>query len=200
MQNNRMGRPHVSGITETLLEAAERIMMGEGYAALTVDGLVNEIGTTRPTFYRRFPNIAHLALEVIKTRFGGVNNVDTGSLYEDLLVLQREEIAMYASPLLRNNLPGILDAAGADETLRDLCDSQFASPRRSNVARVIDAAVQRGEIDGAGIDIEYFCDMLVGPVLSRALLPTGAPLDDQLARLTTESAVMWLNNRLHTEN
>lgn len=195
MPSKRAGRPHVSAITDALVQAAERVMATEGFSGLTVDGLVNEIGTTRPTFYRRFPNVAHLAFEVIKTRFGSGANVDTGSLYEDLLTLQREEIAMFASPLFRNSLPGLLEAARTEPAVRELYEAHFLGPRRSNVERVIEAAVARGEIDRHDVDIEFVCDMLVGPVLSRALLPVGAPLDDRLARQTAQSVLAHLRIR-----
>ena len=87
MPSRRSGRPYVPGITEALLQAAERVMANEGYAALTIDSLVSEVNTTRPTFYRRFPNIAHLALEVIRIRFGTGASIDSGSLHDDILLI-----------------------------------------------------------------------------------------------------------------
>ncbi|WP_447587971.1 TetR/AcrR family transcriptional regulator [Microbacterium lacticum] len=189
MPSNKNGRPFTPGITEALLQAAERVMVDEGYSALTIDALAGEVGTTRPTFYRRFPSIAHLALEVIKNRYGTGSPVDTGSLYEDLLTIQREEIAMFASPLIRNNLLGLLEAARNDSELSARYESCFIRPRRENVARIIRMAIARDELVEEGLDIESICDDLVGPILSRALLPVNAPLDDRLARHTTETAL-----------
>ena len=192
MPSKRSGRPYVPGITEALLQAAERIMTNEGYSALTIDSLVNEVSTTRPTFYRRFPNISHLALEVIRIRFGTGSSVDTGSLHDDLLQLQRDEVAMFSSPLIRNTLPGLLEAIQADSAVRALYESQLIGPRRANVERVIGNAIERGEVDEQQVDIDYVCDLLFGPVLVRALLPVPAGLDDRLARQTTASAVQML--------
>lgn len=192
MQTAPVGRPPVSGLTEALLKAAEKIMVEQGYSALTVDGLVTAVGTTRPTFYRRFPNIAHVALSVVKNAFGTGTAVDTGSLREDLYTLQREEVAMFSSPLMRNNLGGLLEAARADQDLLVLYGTEFIGPRRSNVDRVVGAAVERGEIS-AEFDIDFVCDLLLGPVLARALMPSGAALDETLARQTTEAALRSLN-------
>ncbi|MFC6357065.1 hypothetical protein [Luethyella okanaganae] len=36
------------------------------------------------------------------------------------------------------------------------------------------------------------CDLLVGPLLARALLPLTAPLDDQFARQTAQVALDYL--------
>jgi len=191
MESNRTGRPHVAGITEALLDAAERIMARDGFAELTVDRLVEDAGTTRPTFYRRFPNVAYIAFEVIKIRFGTGAEVDTGSLYDDLLALQREEIKMFASPVFRNSLPGFLEAARSEPAILELYQSLFVMPRRTNVARVIDAAGARGELSLDGLDINFICDMLLGPVMARAALPLGAPLDEQLARNTTAAVIAY---------
>ncbi len=167
-------------------------MVQQGYSALTIDSLVTSVGTTRPTFYRRFPNIAHLALTVVKNAFGTGTPVDTGSLREDLFTLQLEEVAMFSSPLMRNNLSGLLEAARTDHDLLVLYGAEFIGPRRSNVDRVVAAAVERGEIS-ADVDIDFVCDLLLGPILARALMPSGAALDETLARQTTEAALRALN-------
>lgn len=192
METASVGRPPISGLTEALLEAAEQVMVKHGYAALTVEGLVAAVGTTRPTFYRRFSNIAHIALTVVKNTFGTGTSVDTGSLKQDLLTLQREEVAMFSSPLLRNNLGGLLEAARVDEELLCLYESEFIGPRRSNLARVLCAAAGRGEI-AAGVDVDFVSDLLLGPILSRALIPSGAVLDERLALQTTEAALRYLD-------
>lgn len=192
METASAGRPPVSGLTEALVEAAEEVMVQQGYSALTIDSLVTSVGTTRPTFYRRFPNIAHLALTVVKNAFGTGTPVDTGSLREDLFTLQLEEVAMFSSPLMRNNLSGLLEAARTDHDLLVLYGAEFIGPRRSNVDRVVAAAVERGEIS-ADVDIDFVCDLLLGPILARALMPSGAALDETLARQTTEAALRALN-------
>lgn len=163
-------------------------MQSSGYSSLTVDGLVAEVGTTRPTFYRRYRNVGHLAFDVIQHRFG-VNEIeDTGALSSDLLRLQRQEVAMFASPLLRNNLPGLLETIRVDESIRVLYLTQFIAPRRANVQAVLNRAVTRGEVKAEQIDLDWICDLLLSPLLTKALLPVGAGLTDELARRTAELA------------
>ncbi|MGO4453565.1 TetR/AcrR family transcriptional regulator C-terminal ligand-binding domain-containing protein [Arthrobacter sp. RAF14] len=184
----KRGRPLDSDVSEALRQAAERIMRNSGYSSLTVDGLVAEVGTTRPTFYRRYRNVGHLAFEVIQHRFG-VNEIeDTGALSTDLLRLQRQEVAMFADPLLRNNLPGLLETIRIDESILDLYLTQFIAPRRANVQAVLDRAVARGEVEAAQIDLDWICDLLLSPLLTKALLPVGAGLTDELARRTADLA------------
>lgn len=192
METAPVGRPPVSRLTESLLDAAERIMTTVGYSGLTVDGLVTAIGTTRPTFYRRFPNIAHLALTVLKNHFGTGTPVNTGSLRDDLLALQTAEIEMFASPLLRKNLGGLLEAARADPPLLSLYSSEFIGPRRENLARVLESAVERGDVRDGEVDVDFVCDLLLGPILARALVPGAGELNELLAHQTTDAALLVL--------
>ncbi len=194
MTSKRPGRPLTKGVTEALLQAAERLMTESGFSALTVDRLTTEIGTTRPAFYRRFPSVAHLALEVVRNRFGTGDPVNTDSLANDLLTLQRNEVAMFANPLLRNSFFGFLEAARTDAHLLDAYQQEFVGPRRANVRRVLTAAEERGEISLVGVDVGYIMDLLVGPILARAFLPSGALLDDTLARETVEDVLRRLGS------
>lgn len=181
------GRPRDAAISRALVRAAERRMESSGYGALTVDGLVNEVGTTRQTFYRRYSGIAMIALDVLLERFGGQELVDTGSLERDLLELQRIDVAMMSSPLIQKNLPGLLEEVRTDQTIRDIYLERLLLPRRRNVAAVLERARQRGDIGAVpDLDPERICDLLIGPLLARVVLPTSQPLDDRFARWTVD--------------
>jgi AcrR family transcriptional regulator len=182
MSNNRPGRPPVANITDALRKSAERAMVAVGYSEMSVDGLVTEAGTTRPAFYRRYPSLGHLVFEIIRDQFGQGQPIDSGSLRDDLLSLQRADITMFSSPLIRKNLPGLLEAMSINESIGKLYYEEFVAPRRANVARILDLAAQRGEVERSRIDVDLVCDVLVGPILSRVLLPIHVGLDDRLAR------------------
>ncbi|MBD8020232.1 MULTISPECIES: TetR-like C-terminal domain-containing protein [Brevibacterium] len=179
-------------ISQALFQAAERVMTTEGFSELTVDGLVNEVGTSRPAFYRRYRSIARLALDVILERYPDAPSSNTGSLRSDLLALQRNDVAMMTSPLLMHNLPALLEAMRTDEAIRRSYLDRFIAPRRRNVADVIAAAVGRGEIAEKDVDSEYICDLLFGPLLSRILLPTELPVTDVIARQTVATVLKEL--------
>lgn len=166
-------------------------MEKEGFDKLTVDGIVSEVGTTRQAFYRRYKSISTLALEILLSRFGGQDEVNTGSLKLDLLELQHSDAEMMSSPLIQKNLPGLLEDIRTDEAVRDIYVEKMIRPRRENVRHVLDRAHKRGEILRADFDSEFICDLLFGPLLARVLLPTGQPIDNKLAQQTVSSA---LNN------
>lgn len=170
-------------------------MTSQGYSALTVDALVTAVGTTRPTFYRRFPNIAHLALEVIINRFGTGLEVDNGNLADDLIELQRAEVEMFRSHLMRRNLPGLLENIRLHPDVAESYFGRFIAPRRENVLRVLELARVRGEIGESRDDDELTCDLLLGPVLARAIVPPGGGLDDALAVGTARAVAHHLADR-----
>lgn len=189
MTTKQEGRPRNPAISQALRQAAERRMEADGFGSLTVDGLVKEVGTTRQAFYRRYSRVSVLALEVILTRFGESNPVDTGSLEADLLKLQRDDVSMMTTSLVRKNLPGMFEDI---RTIPEVCAIYFERlilPRRQNVGRVIDNAAARGEVNPPHVDAEYICDLMFGAILSRLLLPTGLPVDDHFARETVATAV-----------
>jgi len=191
MSSRQVGRPLDPAIRESLVQVAERVMVTDGYSKLTVEALCSEIGTTRPAFYRRYRNIAHLAFDVIRRHFGAEPPQETGSLEGDLLALQLAEVAMFADPLMSKNLSGLLESVLGDPVLSETYASQFILPRRARVADVLEAAVARGEISGYD-DVPFICDMLVGPILARSVLPGSGPVDDDLARSTTRAVLAML--------
>nr|WP_284292344.1 TetR/AcrR family transcriptional regulator [Luteimicrobium album] len=191
MSSRPVGRPLDPAIRESLLHAAERVMVTEGFSKLTVESLCSEIGTTRPAFYRRYRNVSHLAFDVIRRHFGAEPPQETGSLEGDLLALQLAEVAMFADPLMSKNLSGLLESVLGDPVLSGTYASQFILPRRARVADVLEAAVARGEISGYD-DVPFICDMLVGPIMARSLLPGSEPVDETLARSTTRAVLALL--------
>lgn len=193
MTAKQEGRPRDIAISRALVRAAERRMESAGFDKLTVDGIVNEVGTTRQTFYRRYKSVSVLALEILLARFGGQEEADTGRLETDLLELQRSDVAMMTTPLIQKNLPGLLEDMRTDDNVRQLYFEQMIHPRRENIHQVLVRAHGRGELARADVDAEYICDLLFGPLLARVLLPTALPLDDRLARQTVRTALLELD-------
>ncbi|WP_181905744.1 TetR/AcrR family transcriptional regulator [Microbacterium bovistercoris] len=193
MPSKKPGRPRATDITDAIKKTAARTMATDGYSKLSVDGLATEVGTTRPTFYRRYPSIAHLVLEILDENFGAGPEANTGSLRGDLLAMQVDHVKMMASPLVSKTLAGLFEEIANDPSVHDIYRDQFVLPRRAHVRRVITAAVERGEISPAtDLQLEAVCDMLNGPVISRVLLPIDAPLNDGFARSIVDAVCAFL--------
>ncbi|PPI73133.1 TetR family transcriptional regulator [Rathayibacter iranicus NCPPB 2253 = VKM Ac-1602] len=164
-------------------------MESGGFNKLIVDGIVNEVGTTRQTVYRRYKSVSILALEVLLARIGGQEEIDTGNLESDLLELQRSDVAMMTTALVQKNLPGLFEVIRTDTEVRQLYFEKMIRPRRENVRLMLMRARERGEITCDEVDSEYICDLLFGPLLARVLLPTDLLIDDRLAGQTVASVL-----------
>jgi AcrR family transcriptional regulator len=181
------GRPRAEVLDTAILDAATELVTAEGYLAASIDAIARRAGTTRQAVYRRHSSLAHILIAAMGRRFGLNPAADTGSLRGDLLAVQRNQVEFFADPLVMRALPGLLDEAARDTALGSQLFDAFVAPRRRSTARALERAVQRGDIPG-GFDTEWICDLLTGPLLMRALLPTG-PIDENLAYLTVNAAL-----------
>jgi AcrR family transcriptional regulator len=161
--------------------------------ATSIDAIARRAGTTRQAVYRRHPSLPHILIAALSRRFGLDPAADTGSLRGDLLAVQRNQVEFFADPLVMRSLPGLLDEAARDAALGSQLFEAFVGPRRRSTARAMERAVLRGDIPD-GFDNDWICDLLTGPLLMRALVPTG-PIDENLAQLTVDAALNVLTAR-----
>jgi len=163
------------------------LVIADGYVSTSIDAIARRAGTTRQAVYRRHPSLPHILIAALSRRFGLDPAADTGSLRGDLVAVQHNQIEFFADPLVMRSLPGLLDEAARDAELGSQLFAAFVTPRRRSTARALERAVQRGDIPD-GYDTEWICDLLTGPLLMRALMPTG-PIDENLAQLTVNAAL-----------
>jgi len=186
----KTGRPRVESLDTAVLDAAEELVISEGYHAASIDGIARRAGTTRPAVYRRHRSRGHVIIAAMARRFGLDPAPDTGSLRGDLLAVQHAQVEFFTDPLVTRALPGLLDEAADDPALVQQIVDEFLAPRRQSTARALQRAVERGEAR-PGVDFDWICDLLTGPLIMRAFLPTG-PIDENLAQLTVDAALSAL--------
>lgn len=195
-QQKKLGRPFDEQLDAALLDATRRILANEGFSGLNVDRIASEVGTTRATFYRRYKNVGYIAFSVVAERFGVRETPNTGSLPGDILRLARDQVAMFADPLVRKSIPGLLETIRLHDDLRALYLQELVLARRRTVSECIERGVSRGEIARPTHDtIEWVCDLILGPVLAHSVLPLGRPVDDRLARSITSTVMRELTHR-----
>lgn len=189
----KQGRPRAEVLDAAILDAATELVIADGYVATSIDAIARRAGTTRQAVYRRHPSLPHILIAALSRRFGLDPAADTGSLRGDLVAVQRNQVDFFSDPLVMRALPGLLDEAARDTEVGSQLFEAFVAPRRRSTARAMERAVQRGEIPD-GFDTEWICDLLTGPLLMRALIPTG-PIDENLAQLTVDAALDVLTPR-----
>lgn len=181
----RPGRPRDSHRDESILGATIEILNAEGYKGLTIDGVAARAGVGRPTIYRRWASKAELVVAALTdTVHIAVPDVDTGSLRRDLVAMQRRQIALMNSPESRRITAGLVADLATDPDLGHRYVSEYLAPRRAVVFRVLQRAVDRGEL-APDADFAFVHDLLSGPLFMRAVV-WGQPLADDTAEQTAD--------------
>lgn len=191
--NEQSGRPLSADLDVALVDAAQQMLIADGFGQLSVDRLVKRAGTTRPAFYRRYRNLGDLVLQLLlaQNETHLEKAFDTGTLRTDLIAVQHNQLDFFASPLAQRSFTGFAAALRTDDELRETFYEGFLFPRRKSTAAILERSAARGEILQS-FDPEWICDLLTGPVLMRVVFPDTGALDEQLAEQTVNAALAVL--------
>jgi AcrR family transcriptional regulator len=162
------GRPRNEATTRAILDAALELVVEDGYAGCSMEGIAQRAGVQKPAVYRRWCNKSELIAEAVHTIAIPIVDPDTGTLEADLVTLLREMVAMSRTPEGRGALRLLAEQAAHPELIEVIRTSIIAR-RRKVFARVLRRGVERGEIRD-GFDLDVVVQMLLGPVLIRLLV------------------------------
>ena len=161
-----LGRPLDAEISRAILEAALHILGEKGYSRLTVGEVASRAGVHKPALYRRWGSKLDLVIAAIATLAIDTHDPQTGDVRSDLTELL---VASAAA-----NAPQRLDLAlrlraelAAEPELAGAVEARIAGPRRTFVRRIIERAVERGQLR-ADTDPDLLIEILFGPLQIRA--------------------------------
>ena len=179
-----LGRPRDRRIDDAVLDATVALLGEVGYAALSVDAIAKQAGTSKPAIYRRWPSKAHLVHEAAFAARIAADLPDTGSLAGDVRAMVRGTVAVLSTPAARAALPGLLGEMTADATLHSVLLDRFADALGPGLHARLDAATARGELR-ADVTATDLTEVITGIALLAALTRSTAPDDDWIDRNTT---------------
>ncbi|TDK91367.1 TetR/AcrR family transcriptional regulator [Mycolicibacterium mucogenicum] len=179
-----LGRPRDRRIDDAVLDATVTLLGEVGYAALSVDAIAKQAGTSKPAIYRRWPSKAHLVHEAAFPAGIAADLPDTGSLAGDVRAMVRGTVAVLSTPAARAALPGLLGEMTADATLHSVLLDRFADALGPGLHARLDAATARGELR-ADVTATDLTEVITGIALLAALTRSTAPDDDWIDRNTT---------------
>lgn len=163
------GRPRDRRIDRAVLAATAELLVEVGYADLTMDAVADRARTTKPAIYRRWRSKAHLVHEAaFPTDAERVQVPATGSLATDLHAMVRACVDVFAHPVARAAVPGLISEFAADPTLHAALVGRLA-------AGPLGAA--RDRLAGATVEPDAVIEAMAGTTLL-ALLFRGGELDD----------------------
>jgi AcrR family transcriptional regulator len=182
------GRPRDTALDTAIAGATEAVLLSHGYGAVNIDRVAKLAGTTRAAIYRRAKTPGELIVGLLVSRFGVDPAPDSGSLREDLRLMQELQRNFFNDPVIQAALAGVLSDAHADDDLGAVFYERFMAPRRASVAAMLARAAHRGEIR-LPAQPSIVSDLLTGPLLLRAVMPPIGPIDDILLDATVEAAL-----------
>jgi AcrR family transcriptional regulator len=173
----RMGRPRSEECDRAIESAALELLVEEGFAGMTMEGVASRAGVGKATVYRRWDTKEQLVVDAYRARCEDhVVSPDTGTLRGDLLEL-------YGGLLRKFRRDGRIAQAVASEQARhpelaDLFRSTFVAERRAAMREILRRGIERGEL-APDADLELLSDL--GPaIMWHRLTVSGAPLDEGL--------------------
>lgn len=136
-------------LERAILEATWAELAEVGYTALTIEGVAERAGTSKPVIYRRWSNRAELVLAAWFHRRPGRTSPtppDTGSLRADLVILFTR-IARQTDSMLTETIAGVMGEAFRHPEIAELLRERLKSaPLSDSVRRIVAQAVARGEL------------------------------------------------------
>ena len=175
------GRPRSAEADAAIVGAALRVLVRDGYRALSMEAVRTLAGVGKATLYRRFQSKAELAKAVVGHLHHGLDAPeDTGSLIEDLRAFQSAAMTAARATRAPLFLPRMLTDAAEDPELHAIFRAALVDPRRAALRTILERAVARGELR-PGVDLDVLIDLLAAPYLYRLLIDAG-DLDGAVAR------------------
>lgn len=150
-----------------VLAAARKLLLEEGWDAVTHLRVATTSGVARATVYRHWPSCADLLHDVLRREVAMGHSRLSGRLHEDLIAEVDALRRQLGAPTLAGVMAVLME--------RSLYDPQLARVKRSvmaEVTRVLRRCLQDGIDNGtlpAAVDIDLAVAQLLGPLLYRRL-------------------------------
>ena len=155
------GRPRSEEAHQAILDATLELLVEVGFSALTVEGVAGRAGVGKATIYRRWPSKLPLVVEAFG-RLPAFEDVDTGSVAEDLKQMLKAYIQAFNSTPLAAVLPSLAGERAHNPELSELFDP-VSKQRRLPLHRALERGVARRELS-ADLDLDLASDVVVGPI------------------------------------
>jgi AcrR family transcriptional regulator len=177
------GRPRSTKADAAILQAALELLAAHGYSALTMEGVRERSGVGKATLYRRYSSkedLVRAAITHLNVDFPEPE--DTGGVVGDFAATVRGALADAARTGAFTLLPRLLSEVAHDPEMHAVFSECLVEPRRRIIRTLVERAQARGEIR-ADVDPELAIDMVIGPLIYRAITSGGdtAAMGDPVA-------------------
>jgi AcrR family transcriptional regulator len=181
------GRPRSTDADKAILRAAVELCAEEGFEGTTVEAVAARAGVGKATVYRRYENRVDLTVAAASEVCACVvDDVDTGSVLEDLRLVARGIVRTLSGDLTRRILAEIAAEAVRNPELRE-AQRRFIETRCAVARKAIERGIARGELR-PDTDADLLTDLIGTPLIHRGV-SLGEPVDKAYADRLVEAAV-----------
>jgi AcrR family transcriptional regulator len=164
-----------------LYEAVLDLLREVGYDALTMDAVAARTRSSKATLYRQWGGKAELVAKAVRhTKPGGfADEIDTGSLKGDLhaLTMRSDDCEMEQNSAL---MRGLAMAMHGNPDLLKAFREHLIEPEMAEFQRVLQRAIDRGEVHADNPAIKYMIHMMIGGFAARSVIDELPPNQDFL--------------------
>jgi AcrR family transcriptional regulator len=186
----RVGRPRDSSVHARILASAAALVVRDGYARVTIEGIAAHAGVGKATIYRRWASKGTLVLEAIASIFS-IGAPNTGDVRADLIAHVREIGDTVTNSIYGAAIPGLHADLARDPELGEDFRRICVSPTRQASIAAIERAVAAGSLP-ADVDFDMLADLFGSLIFFRTLV-LGAPIEadfaEKLIRLIVDGEI-----------
>ena len=167
-----------------MIRAALEILAVDGVSSFSVEEVVRRSGVAKTTLYRHFGGADGLIFAAVASSVGASDGPDTGSLLEDLRLIQRRYLELASSQAQRELFAWMITRSIQDQAAA----AQFRSARLQPGPTVIalQRAIARGELP-AETNIELAMHLIQGPLISKRIIDNVELTDDEFDLMLTST-------------
>ena len=173
----RPGRPRNPACDRAIARAAIDLLVEDGFAGVTMEGVANRAGVGKATVYRRWDDRAQLLVDALGHRFGDeFAEPHNGDVRADLVEMLHMLLARFRAE--GDVMRAFLAEAGRHPQLGEAFRTTFLARRRHAMLAIVQRGVDQGQLP-SDTDVELVAD--AGPALLwHRFAVTGVALDDAL--------------------
>ncbi|MCX4509431.1 TetR/AcrR family transcriptional regulator [Streptomyces sp. NBC_01619] len=191
----RRGRPRSEAAERSIRDAVVSLLEeGVPLGDISIERIARTAGVGKATIYRRWSDKEELFVDVLRDIEPPDPDLPGTSARDDLVVMLESVrlggLAQRSSALLHN----VRAQMKSHPKLWDAYVATVIDPRRVTVLEILRRAVAEGEIR-ADLDIDLVNDLIVGPMLVRAVMRPDAPLPGDLAERIVTAVLEGLRPR-----
>ncbi len=166
-----------------MLAATAELLIEVGYTKLSIAGVATRAGTHKPAIYRRWATKAQLVHEAAFPGGEVATIPDTGDLLADLTVIVGGAVELFARPVVRAALPGLLAEFTADPDVHLRLLERLSDQVWGAIGDRFAVAAERGEVR-PGIDSAVVLELVGGAALLALMTRSPNALDERWIRST----------------